>query len=118
MRHFRYERGKQPLLDLRAFYRRLAIHGGAAVALVAVALAIGMVGYRLSEQMSWLDAFLSASMILSGMGPTSELHTSGGKLFAGLYALFSGVVFLVVAGVLFAPIAHRVLHRFHLDDDA
>lgn len=117
MRHWHYEQGGQPLLDRASFLKRLTSHVGAALALVAVALAIGMAGYRGLEKSSWLDAFLSAAMILSGMGPTAVIRTSGGKLFAGLYALFSGVVFLVVAGVLFAPIAHRILHRFHLDED-
>jgi hypothetical protein len=67
--------------------------------------------------MGWVDAFLNAAMILGGMGPVAELRTTGGKLFAGGYSLFSGVVFLVVVGVMFAPLAHRLLHRLHMDSE-
>lgn len=117
MRHWKYEHHREPLLTRRAFLARLAAHGGAALAVVLAALFLGMAGYHVTEKMSWLDAFLNASMILSGMGPAAELHTSGGKLFAGFYSLFSGVVFLVIAGVMLAPVAHRLLHRFHLEQD-
>jgi hypothetical protein len=78
-------------------------------------LALGMVGYRLFEGMSWLDAYLNAAMLLGGMGPVGELHHPAGKIFAGLYAMFSGLVLLVSVGVLLAPLFHRFLHRFHLD---
>ena len=84
---------------------------------VAVALAIGMAGYRWTESMDWVDAFLNAAMILGGMGPVGELRTTAGKLFAGAYSLFSGVVFLVVVGVMFAPLAHRLLHRLHIEGE-
>ncbi|MDM7914129.1 MAG: hypothetical protein ACE15D_10970 [Candidatus Eisenbacteria bacterium] len=115
MRPWRYERRHEPLLGRRAYLMRLAAHGGAGVAIALPALAIGVVGYRYTEGMTWLDSFVNASMILSGMGPAGALSTSGGKLFAGLYALFSGVVFLVVVGVFLAPVIHRFLHRFHLE---
>jgi hypothetical protein len=117
MRHWRYERHRDPLLARKAFVARLAVHGGAAFGVVVLALLLGMAGYRFAEGMSWLDAFVNASMILSGMGPANELHTAAGKTFAGFYSLFSGVVFLVVVGVMMAPVVHRVLHRFHLDGD-
>ncbi|MCY2925510.1 MAG: hypothetical protein NT031_08730 [Planctomycetota bacterium] len=74
-----------------------------------------MVGYHGTEGLSWLDSFLNASMILAGMGPVDTLRTDGGKLFAGLYAIFSGVVFLTMCAVLLAPVIHRFLHRTHLD---
>jgi len=74
-----------------------------------------MLGYHLFEHLSWLDAFTSAAMILSGMGPLEPLHTVTGKLFAGCYALFSGLLFITVAGIVLAPIAHRLLHKFHLE---
>jgi hypothetical protein len=94
----------------------LARHGAIATAVIAGALFIGMLGYHyLEKNIDWLDAFLNASMILGGMGPVSELHTSGGKLFAGCYAIFSGVVFLTTVAILFAPVLHRFLHRMHLD---
>ena len=80
-------------------------------------LFLGMLGYRGFEGMSWLDAFLNASMILGGMGPVSTLQTAGGKLFASFYALFSGVIFLVVVGIMVAPAGHRLLHRLHLESE-
>lgn len=86
--------------------------------LAVFALVVGMAGYHFFEVMSWVDAFTNASMILSGMGPLSPLHTTGGKLFAGCYALFSGLVFIAVSGILTAPIAHRLLHKFHLEVEA
>jgi ABC-type glycerol-3-phosphate transport system permease component len=85
------------------------------VGVVVGALAIGMVGYHGLEGLSWIDSFLNAAMILSGMGPATELHTASGKLFAGCYAIFSGVIFITMAAVLFAPMIHRFLHRFHLE---
>ena len=116
-RPFVYEGREQPLLGQRAFAHRLLRHFALAAGVVAVSLGAGAVGYRATEGMSWLDALLNAAMILTGMGPVNVLHTTAAKVFATAYALFSGVVFLVVAGLLVAPIAHRVLHRFHLDDD-
>jgi hypothetical protein len=86
-----------------------------ALALIAVSLLIGMVGYHVLEGLNWLDAFLNASMLLGGMGPIHAPATSGGKLFAGLYALYCGLAVILVAGVILAPIAHRILHRFHME---
>ena len=85
--------------------------------LVAIALGIGMVGYHFFEGMNWVDAFVNAAMILSGMGPVGELKSDSGKIFAGCYALFSGLVFISVTGILLAPIAHRALHKFHLESE-
>lgn len=79
-------------------------------------LAIGMAGYALTEGMPLIDAFVNAAMILSGMGPVGELKSAGGKLFAGLYALFSGLFIVVATGFLLAPVLHRVLHALHVDD--
>jgi hypothetical protein len=109
-----YERHKQPLLSSGKFALRLLRHTLVAFALLGVSLGIGILGYRGTEHMSWLDALLNASMILGGMGPVNALTTRAGKLFASFYALFSGIVFLVIAGILIAPVAHRILHRFHL----
>jgi hypothetical protein len=94
---------------------RHALGGGA---ILAIALWVGMAGYHWLEGLPWIDSFVNAAMILGGMGPVAELHTNGGKLFAGTYALFAGMVFLVVVGVVFAPVVHRAMHHFHLDDDA
>jgi hypothetical protein len=112
-----YEHHKQPLLTRRQFLRRMARHAAAALVVLLLSLGLGILGYRCTEHLPWLDALLNASMILGGMGPVDAMHTNGGKLFASLYALFSGVAFLAVAGILIAPIAHRVLHRLHLDDE-
>ena len=105
----------KPLPSRGHFVLRLCRSGLVAAGIVTGSLGIGMVGYHLFEGQSWLDAFLNASMILGGMGPVNELHTSSGKVFAGFYALFSGVLFLTMAAVLFAPVLHRFLHRMHLD---
>lgn len=110
-----YEHRSRPLLPRRKFITRLARAASVGVAIVGCMLLIGIVGYHTLEKMSWIDAFANASMILSGMGPLGELKTSAGKIFAGCYALFSGVAFLTSVGVFFAPILHRALHRFHLE---
>lgn len=101
----------------RRFYRRLASHFGVALILVSGSLLIGMAGYEYFEALDWRDAFLNAAMLLGGMGPVESPRTPGGKLFAALFALYSGLVFLIVAGVLFAPVVHRLMHRFHWDAD-
>lgn len=80
-----------------------------------IALGIGIFGYHWFEGMPWIDATLNASMILGGMGPVSPLNTAGGKLFASAYALFSGVIFIGIMGLILAPFIHRVLHRFHIE---
>ena len=87
----------------------------AAAAVIALSLVLGMLGYRMAEDMGWLDAFLNASMILGGMGPVAPMHSAAGKLFAGIYALYSGLVLVGTAGLLLAPFVHRLLHRFHLE---
>jgi ion channel len=110
-----FEHRKSPLLPDSAFLRRMARSLLLGSGVLAVALGIGMIGYHFLEHLSWLDAFLNAAMILSGMGPITPLQTSAGKLFAGCYALFCGLVFITVVGILFAPIAHRLLHKFHLE---
>jgi len=85
------------------------------ISLLAVGLGFGMLGYHFLEQLAWLDAFANAAMILSGMGPLAPLQTSAGKLFAGCYALCSGLLFLTVAGIILAPLGHRLMHKFHLE---
>jgi hypothetical protein len=112
-----YERRGQPLVSRRVFAGRIAHSLGLGCAIIAVSLAAGMLGYRWFEALSWIDAFANAAMILSGMGPLQPLKTDAGKLFAGLYAIYSGLAVLLVAGVVFAPLVHRFLHRFHLDTE-
>ena len=87
-----------------------------AFALLLLTLLLGMAGYHWLEGLSWIDAYVNAAMILGGMGPVAELHTRAGKLFAGTYALFAGLVFVVGIGVVMAPVLHRAMHRFHLDE--
>jgi len=111
----RFEHRREALLPPRAFAFRLARHTMFAAVIVVGSLCLGIVGYHLFEGLTWLDALLEASMILSGMGPVHELRTTAGKLFASFYALFSGVAFITTVGVLFAPVFHRFLHKFHLD---
>ena len=98
------------------FARRLGLHMAAAVALLAASLGIGMFGYRALEGLSWLDAFLNTAMLLGGMGPVDLPKTAGGKLFAGFYALYAGLVFIATAALVLSPVLHRVLHRFHWDE--
>jgi hypothetical protein len=110
-----YEHRTEPLLPREQFYRRLIRHMLVAFGLMAGSLGLGVLGYHLTEGLSWLDSLLNASMILSGMGPVAVLHSPAGKLFASFYALFSGAVFLGMAGIVVAPVAHRLLHRLHLE---
>ena len=86
------------------------------LALIVVSLFIGMLGYHYYEELPWRDAFLNAAMLLGGMGPVESPQTDGGKLFAGLYALYAGLVFLIAAGLIVAPALHRMLHLFHWED--
>jgi hypothetical protein len=116
-RLFKLETRHQPLLNRRAFAERVAMSFSAASALIGVSLLAGMAGYHILEGMASIDAFANASMILSGMGPLDPPKTWGGKLFAGLYALYSGLAVILAAGILFTPVVHRMLHRFHLEDD-
>ena len=111
-----YERKNHRLLPRKHFAKRVLLHVVVAFAAAALALALGMAGYHYLDRLDWVDSFLNASMILGGMGPVSPLNTVAAKVFAGLYALFSGVVFIVVAGVTVAPFVHRLLHHFHIED--
>jgi len=112
-----FEHRKSPLLPRAAFLRRVARSLLLGIGVLTVALGIGVIGYYFLEHLSWLDAFASAAMILSGMGPLAPLQTTAGKLFAGCYALFSGLVFITATGILLVPIAHRLLHKFHLETE-
>ena len=94
----------------------MARHACGTVVLVMASLFIGMAGYHWLEDLTWVDAYVNAAMILGGMGPVDPLHTAAGKLFAGSYALFAGLVFLLAVGAMAAPLLHRAMHRFHLDE--
>lgn len=110
-----FERRNEPLLPRAAFMRRMARHAIIALGIDVGSLAFGVLGYRVFEGLPWVDSLLNAAMLLGGMGPVNELHTTAGKLFASFYAIYCGVIFLVVAGVLLAPVIHRFMHHFHLE---
>lgn len=110
-----YEARHQPLLSRTRFLRRLFGHAAAVIGLIGASLVLGMSGYVVFERLSWMDAFLNAAMLLGGMGPVHLPQTEAGKLFAGCFALYAGLVFIVVAALLVSPVLHRLLHRFHWD---
>ncbi len=112
-----FEKRHHPIASPEVFSQRLLFNGVLALATIIVATAIGMSGYVGFEGMGLIDAFANAAMILSGMGPLTPLHTDGGKIFAGLYAIFCGLLIFGVAGLILAPVFHRLLHRFHMADD-
>jgi hypothetical protein len=110
-----YEHRNEPLLPVSAFFRRFAKHVAAASGIIVGSLMIGILGYHFLNGLSWVDSLVNASMILGGMGPVDPLKNGAAKVFASFYALYSGMIFLVAAGLIFAPVFHRLLHRFHLD---
>ena len=110
-----FENRSQPLLSQRQFLSRLARSAGMALVLVMASLGVGMFGYHLTEGLDWVDSFLNAAMLLGGMGPVNTPLTFWGKIFAGVYALYCGLAVIMIAGLLLAPLAHRLLHRFHLE---
>lgn len=111
-----YEAKHQPVLPRRNFFRRLSLHLFAAVSLLGVSLGIGMLGYVLTEHMVAIDAFLNAAMLLGGMGPVNAPVTFAGKLFASIFALYAGLLFIVCAALVLTPVLHRVLHRFLVEE--
>jgi len=112
-----YESRKQSPLPYDRFIRRLWSHAAVAAGLLAISLLIGIAGYSYFEHLPWRDGFLNAAMLLGGMGPVDAPKTDGGKLFAGLYALYAGLVFLFSVGVVLVPVLHRLLHKFHWDQN-
>ena len=111
-----YETRLQAPLPLRKFLRRLAMHALIAAGLIIGSLVLGILGYAYFEQLPWKDGFLNTAMLLGGMGPVDAPRTDAGKLFAGVFALYAGLVFIIAAGLMFGPVVHRVLHTFHWDD--
>ncbi len=110
-----FERHGQPAASRRKFLGRMLIAIGLWLTLTIAGLAIGIAGYAYFEGMSLVDAFVNAAMILSGMGPMGELKTTGGKVFAGMYAILSGLIIIIATGFVLAPVFHRVLHLFHVE---
>jgi hypothetical protein len=111
-----YEHRSHRVLSWPEFLRRASRHAFAAFSILFVGVGIGTVGYRVIAGLNWVDSFLNAAMISSGMGPVDRMNSSGAKLFAALYALFSGLVFIGVVSVALAPWVHRLFHRIHLED--
>ncbi|MEY2683856.1 MAG: hypothetical protein RJA09_1000 [Pseudomonadota bacterium] len=112
-----YEPRHTPPIPFAGFALRLLAHASAALGVVGLSLLLGMWGFRRFEGMAWLDAFFNASMLLGGMGPVKTELSDTGKLFAGLYALYAGLLLIAVMGLMLAPVVHRVLHRFHWPED-
>ena len=112
-----FEHRRSPLVSKHVFLKRVFWNFIFSAVILAFSLGIGVTGYHYFGSLSWIDSVLNASMILTGMGPVNDMTTDSGKLFASFYALFSGLAFLSFAAVLFAPIVHRFLHKFHLDLD-
>jgi hypothetical protein len=113
--HGTFEHGGQPVISRRRFIRRMLIAIGLWCALTVIGLAVGIWGYATFEGMSLVDAYVNAAMILAGMGPVGELKTTAGKIFAGSYAILSGLIIVIATAFILAPIFHRVLHRFHVE---
>ncbi|MGE5349697.1 MAG: ion channel [Actinomycetota bacterium] len=109
------EHRRQNVLPFSAFLKRLARYGFFALMLIIISVLIGTVGYHILGKISWLDSFYMACMILTGMGPVTDMETNGAKLFSSFYALYSGVAFLSITAVFFAPIVHRILHILHVE---
>ena len=112
-----FEHKEKPLLPLKKFYKRLLKNFLYAIVIIVVSLIIGITGYLALAHMNFVDALLNASMILGGMGPVDVLTNNAAKYFASFYSLFSGITFLTTVAVLFAPIVHRIMHRFHLETE-
>jgi len=112
-----FEQKSDGLLTRTAFLLRLTRSFGITLLIVAFSLAIGSAGYHFFEGIPWVDSLLNASMILTGMGPVDPMKSVGGKLFATFYALYSGIAFLTMMAIMLAPMIHRAMHRFHLDEE-
>jgi hypothetical protein len=112
-----YEHRHAPLISPAEFALRVLRHFSFGAGAILVALAIGMLGYHWIAGFTWVDSFLNASMILGGMGPVGELRTDASKIFAGFYALFAGLFFIAMLGLLLAPFLHRLAHRLHIEDE-
>lgn len=112
-----YEPKTHPPIPRNLFVRRVLLHAATALGLLLASLMLGIAGYAYFEQLPWRDAFLNTAMLLGGMGPVDPPLTDGGKLFAGLFALYAGLVFLIAVALVFAPVVHRIMHKFHWEKD-
>ena len=112
-----YETRKQSPISRPLFARRVALHFAFAMGMIVGSLVLGMAGYMYLENLAWRDAFVNAAMLLGGMGPVDMPKTNGGKIFAGLYALYAGLLIILATGVILSPVLHRILHKFHWAQD-
>lgn len=112
----RFERRNEKLLPRRLFLRRMARWSAAASAVIVGSLAVGVCGYHYLDGLPWVDSLLNASMILGGMGPVDPLKTNAGKIFASIYALYSGLALIAIVGLMLTPVIHRFLHKFHIGE--
>ena len=117
MKKIMFEHRSKPLLPRLEFIKRMIFFAFLSAGFVTFSLFMGMVGYRIFENFSWVDAFVNAAMLMGGMGLVNELHTDAGKIFAGVYSMYCGLVFIIAVGFLIAPVFHRFLHKFHLEMD-
>ena len=113
----RFEHRHEKLLPRRLFIRRVVKFALISLSIVVASLAVGMVGYHFTEGYGWVDSFLNSAMLMGGMGPVGTLHSDGGKIFAGMYALYCGLVEIVAIGIFAIPIFHRLLHHFHMESE-
>jgi hypothetical protein len=113
--HLKFEHRSQPLLPRQIFLRRFTFTAILSISIVSAWVLLGMIGYHVLAGLTWVDSFLNAAMIVGGMGPVDLLKANNAKIFAGFYAIFSGVLFLTAFSIMAAPIFHRFLHRFHLE---
>jgi hypothetical protein len=113
----RFEHRTEPLSTTQTFIWRVIVSFSFGISIVLLSLAVGMAGYHFFEHLSWLDSFTNAAMLLSGMGPLEQPQTDAGKIFAGIYALYSGLAVILIAGITFAPVVHRFLHKFHIENN-
>jgi hypothetical protein len=116
-RFIRFEHKREPIASGTHFLSRLGRNAAFALAVIVASLAIGIAGYMGLEGLDFIDAFLNAAMILSTMGPVAPLHNDGAKIFASFYAIASGLLLFAIAGLLLAPVYHRMMHRFHLEEE-
>lgn len=112
-----FEHRSAPLISRADFLRRLAVHGGYAAALLGASIVVGTLGFHHLGGQATIDALLNAAMLLGGMGPVGDIQSTAGKLFATVFALYAGIVFLGITALLFAPVVHRFLHKFHLENE-
>jgi hypothetical protein len=112
-----FESKRKALAPRRVFFTRIAVSVLISLLVVVASLGAGACGYHFFGGLAWIDALLNAAMILTGMGPVDPLRSAAGKLFATFYCLFSGIIFLTLMAIILAPIYHRFLHNFHLDEE-